>query len=138
MGELELRFCTAKDGTRIAYAMFGAGTGRPVILIESWAFPMAATWDRRYGQRNLLAMGRPVVVFDRRGTGMSARDVCDIGLDAQVTDVMTIIGELNLKQVDLFGFGDGCAIAMAVAAKFPRRVRRLVLWGAFIRGADLA
>ncbi|MCH8995349.1 MAG: adenylate/guanylate cyclase domain-containing protein [Chloroflexi bacterium] len=135
--ELQTRFCTSADGTRIAYAALGSGP--PLVSVIGWGFHLESLgkqseesdWAERLGR------GRLYVRFDRRGIGASQRDVEDLSLEAQVADLAAVVDHIGLDQFDLWGALDGAAAAVAYAAQRPERLSRLVLWAPFPQGADI-
>lgn len=130
----QVRFCIAPDGTRIAYATWGEGPGRPLVR--------AATWLTHVGEdeaffrhwREDLASDRPFVRYDLRGCGLSDRDVTDLSLEAKVSDLAAVVDAAQLDRFDLLGLSGGGAIAIAYAARYPERVANLVLYGCYARG----
>ena len=136
--EPQIRFCTSADGTRIAYATLEAGP--PLVQVSGWGGNMEAFWRHPEYHTYLesLSRGRLYIEFDRRGTGASQREVSDFSLDAQVADVAAVADQLQLEQFDLLGGTDGAAIAVAYAAQRPERVSRLVLWGSYPWGKQIA
>ena len=129
----ELRFTTSPDGTRIAYTTFG--TGFPLLEVPRWA--QTIEWNERDEEfanfyRKLGEFCR-VTMVERRGTGASQREVEDFSMEAHIADVLAVADALKLDQFDLLGSGDSAAVGIQLAAQNPGRVRRMVLWGAYIR-----
>ncbi len=79
-----------------------------------------------------------IVRYDLRGTGLSDRDVSDFSLDAQLLDLQAVVDRLNLETFDLLAAADSGPVAVAFAAREPRRVSHLILWCAWARGPDIA
>jgi pimeloyl-ACP methyl ester carboxylesterase/DNA-binding CsgD family transcriptional regulator len=75
-----------------------------------------------------LPGGYRVITYDRRGIGVSARDVTDVSLARQVDDLEALTQHLKLREFDLWCFGDAGAIGVTLAARSPGRVSRLVLY----------
>jgi pimeloyl-ACP methyl ester carboxylesterase/DNA-binding CsgD family transcriptional regulator len=86
-------------------------------------------WLRELSLRNTL------VRYDPRGCGLSDRDVSDFSLDAWVRDLEAVADAAGLVRFSLLGMSQGGAIAIAYAARHPERVEKLVLYGAYVRGA---
>ncbi len=75
-----------------------------------------------------LAQERMLVGYDRRGTGLSDRQVADYSLDAQGLDLEAIVERLGITQFALFaGLYLGPA-AIAYAARHRDKVTHLLLW----------
>ncbi len=134
--EPEFRFCKSADGTEIGYATLGEGP--PLVSISPCTAELELVWAMPGGREWMtgLARGRTLVVFDRRGTGLSQRDVTDITLDADIADLEAVVRAEALDRFDLLAGYESCSIAVAYAAAQPDRVARLVLWGPYARGAD--
>jgi class 3 adenylate cyclase len=131
MDQQQVRFCTSADGTRIAYASFGQGP--PLLVIQRWAMPVDLIWRdaevRRFHEQ--LAMYSRVVTFDRRGQGVSERDVTDVSMDRQVEDALSVVDAVGLSTFDVFGDADAAAVGVELAARKPELVSRLVVWGLY-------
>jgi class 3 adenylate cyclase/alpha-beta hydrolase superfamily lysophospholipase len=133
--EKEIRFCTASDGVRIAYATYGAGY--PLILVPGWVSHLdidAFLWDRVV-EGLLAATGNMIMVarFDKRGTGLSQRGDVDLSVDARTRDIDAVANALGLERFALDGISEGGPIALAYAARNPERVSHLLVYGSFAR-----
>lgn len=85
-----------------------------------------------------LASRRRVVTYDRVGTGLSDRRLDEVSIASDVEQVCAVARAAGLARFDLFAFSQGGAVSVACAARHPELVRRLVLYGAFARGSDVA
>jgi pimeloyl-ACP methyl ester carboxylesterase len=128
----------AKSGdVHIAYQTFGDG---PVSLIIAPPFVsnVETYWDQpdcvRWLQR--LASFARVVMFDKRGTGMSDRVSELPGLDQRMDDLRAVMDAVGLEQGVPFGISEGGPLAALFAATHPQRCRALVLYGGFARFAS--
>ena len=76
-----------------------------------------------------LAAHAELVLVDPRGTGASPRphDRRAYAIEDYVADVEELREELGIEQLDLLGHSHGGVVAMAYAARYTARVRRLVL-----------
>ncbi len=80
----------------------------------------------------LSKIGR-VIIFDKRGTGLSDR-VQEVPIHEQrMDDLRAVLDACDSKQAILLGFSEGGALALLYAASYPERVRGLILCGAFAR-----
>ena len=136
--EQQIRFCTASDGVRIAYATFGSGP--PLVCVWPWAFSLERFNDRPElrSWKEGLAHRRLIVEFDCRGAGASQRDVQDLSLEAHLADLAAVVDQLGLNSFDLLGGQGGSAVAVAYAVRNPQRVSRLVLQAPYGCGQDRA
>jgi pimeloyl-ACP methyl ester carboxylesterase/DNA-binding CsgD family transcriptional regulator len=130
----EVRFCTAPDGARIAYATHGQG--RPLVRSATWLTHLEFDWESPVWRHWLegLAEGHTVIRYDERGCGLSDRNVEDVSLEARVADLEAVIDSAGFDRVDLLGMSQGGTVAVAYAARHPERVNRLVLFGTYARG----
>src|SRR6185436_9271985 len=123
-------------GLHIAYAIAGAGTV-DVVLVLGWTFPFRALARLPESAGTLSALtdiGR-VLLFDKRGTGLSDPVKRLPSLDERMDDLRAVLDAAGSRQAVLLGFSEGGALCMLFAAAYPDRVRGLVLVGAFPRMA---
>ena len=133
MAEQQIRFCTSKDGVSIAYAT--TGQGYPLVKAANWLghlqFDLQGIWNHwitELSRYNLL------VRFDQRGCGLSDRTIRDFTFERCVDDLEAVVDSLGLEQFDLLGMSHGGSVSIAYAVRHPRRVKHLILYGAFARG----
>ena len=120
------------NGVHVAYQIFGAG---PVDLVivpgfvsnvdSSWDNPECASW------LSYFAKFARVVVFDKRGTGLSDRVDRLPTMDERIEDVSAVMDAAGLSSAALLGISEGGSLACLFAASHPERCRALVLFGAF-------
>ena len=123
----------AKSGEiHIAYQVWGEG---PIDLVFAPGFVthVESLWSEPGMARFLRAMGRfaRVVMFDKRGTGMSDRVEKMPGMDQRVDDVRAVMDALKIERAVIMGASEGGSLAAYFAAIHPQRCRALVLYGAF-------
>lgn len=123
-----VRFCTAPDGVRIAYAV--SGQGPRIVKAANWYSHLEHDLTSPIWQHliNALAEGRQLVRYDRRGCGLSDWAVGDFGFEKSIADLEAVTDGLG-GPFDLVGFCSGGGTAIAYAARHPERVRRLILIG---------
>jgi len=130
----EVRFCTARDGVSLAYAIHGSGP--PIVRVATWlahldfdwASPIWRHWLEELGQRHTL------VRYDERGCGLSDSAAGELSVETWVGDLETVVDAAGLDRFTLLGISQGAAIAVAYAVEHPERVADLVLYGGFARG----
>ena len=130
----EIRYCTASDGTRLAYSVIGSGS--PIVRVSQWMSHLE--YELQSPVRLQLIQGlahrHKVVRYDARGNGLSQRDVNDVSFDRWVEDLETIIEAVGVDRFVLIGMSQGAAIAIQYAVRHPDRVSHLILSGGFARG----
>jgi pimeloyl-ACP methyl ester carboxylesterase len=119
----------------IAHQVFGAGSFDLVVVpgvlsnIErGWEF---ASWRNYYGT---LASFARVLLFDKRGTGISDPVPDAPSVEERMDDVRAVMDAANSERAALMGTLDGGAIAALFAATYPERVAALVLQTPVVRG----
>jgi pimeloyl-ACP methyl ester carboxylesterase/DNA-binding CsgD family transcriptional regulator len=135
----EIRFLRF-GGRRVAYAV--TGTGPPLIAPAWWISHLELDWDDPAFQEFWASVGESytLVRYDRLGVGMSDREVRDedLNLDGEVALLRAVLDELAMERVVLVGGSSGSCAAIAFAARFPERVERLLLYGAYADGSSVA
>ena len=130
----EIRFCTAADGVRIAYAT--AGAGPPLVKAANWLNHLEHDWVSPAWRHLLRDLTNDffLVRYDERGNGLSDWDAEDISFDAFVADLETVVDAAGLERFPLLGISQGCSVCVAYAIRHPERVSHLVLYGGYARG----
>jgi pimeloyl-ACP methyl ester carboxylesterase/DNA-binding CsgD family transcriptional regulator len=138
VAEQEIRFVTAL-GRRVAWS--AAGTGPTLLVGGWWCSHLELDWEDptfRWFADYLAARFR-LVRYDRPGTGLSDRDgVPPATLDEELTVLDSVVRATGEDSVLLLGVSSGGCVAAKYAATHSERVRRLVLYGAYADGRDLA
>jgi len=130
----EIRYCSSKDNTIIAYAKLG--NGPPLLkapnfmssLEHDWRSPI---WMHLY---RFLAEGNTLVRFDQRGNGSSDLDPLEITFNSFVEDMEAVVNESKINKFPILGVSQGCAVSIAYAIRNPNKVSHLILIGGFARG----
>jgi pimeloyl-ACP methyl ester carboxylesterase/DNA-binding CsgD family transcriptional regulator len=127
----DVRFCRSADGTRLAYAVHGAGP--PLLLASCWLSHLEFDWQSPVWRHFLLDLGRfaTVVRYDERGYGLSDWDVSDYSLDTRIADLEAIADAAGLERFALLGMSQGGPVAISYATRHPDRLSRLVLYGTY-------
>ena len=101
------------------------GSGRPVVLIHG--FPLSGrAWERQ--ARALLAAGRRVITYDRRGFGKSSQPVTGYDYDTFAADLDKLVTALDLDGFDLAGHSmGGGEIARYLGSYGTARVRKAAI-----------
>jgi pimeloyl-ACP methyl ester carboxylesterase len=135
--EQKIRFCVAEDGLRLAYSIAGQGSAlvMPAPMVSHQELVWQAPGYRRFWER--LANHHTLVCYDRPGTGLSDRNRAEFSLDSELRDLEIVVDHLKLKRFALLGHGFGGPVAIAYAAKYPRRISHLILYGTYARGAAI-
>jgi pimeloyl-ACP methyl ester carboxylesterase/AraC-like DNA-binding protein len=127
-------YCTAKDGTRLAYSQ--TGEGPPIVKTANWLNHIEYDWDSPLWRHWILEFTRcgSLVRYDERGNGLSDWKTPELSLDAFVDDLASVVETLELKSFDLLAISQGAAVAIAYAQRNPDRVRRLIICNGYAQG----
>jgi pimeloyl-ACP methyl ester carboxylesterase len=129
----ETRYAKSGD-VHIAYQVVGDGPF-DLIFVPGFVSNVEMAWESP-GQAHFLsrlAAFSRVILFDKRGTGLSDRDVGVAHLEERMDDVRTVMDAVNSEQAALFGISEGGAMSMLFAATYPERTRALALYGSYAR-----
>ncbi|MFT3923238.1 MAG: alpha/beta fold hydrolase [Myxococcales bacterium] len=129
-----IQFCTARDGSRLAYARLGEG--RPLVKAANWLNHLELDWDSPVWTHWLLRLSRDhcFIRYDARGNGMSDWKPPTLRFEDFVSDLGVVFDAAGVERAPLFGISQGAAVAAAYAAQHPERVSALILVGGCVRG----
>ncbi len=114
-------------GQPLYYEVHGSDVhagGRPLVLLPGGLLTIGLSFGPVLGP---LAAARPVVAVELRGHGRTADTGRPMTIEALASDVVELLGQLEIAEADLFGFSLGGLVACAVAAAAPSRVGRLIV-----------
>ena len=114
----------------IAYQVFGDGPF-DLLFAQGWLTNVEYAWESPDYARFLTKLGRMarVIFFDKRGTGMSDRDVGVATLEQRSEDINAVLDAVGSEKAVLFGVSEGGAMCSVFAATYPERVSHLILNG---------
>lgn len=116
----------------IAYQVVGEG-GIDLVFIPGWVSHLEIGWEDPLRARFLrrLASFSRLILFDKRGTGLSDRvSVDDLPtLEERIDDVRAVMDAVGSERAALFGFSEGGPMAVLFSATHPARTSALVLYG---------
>lgn len=132
--EQDIRFCTAPDGVRLAFASHGRGPG--LVKVAHWFTHVEFDWHSPLWRHWWDELGRDhrVIRYDARGCGLSDREPEAIGPETFAADLGTVVDAARLGRFALLGISQGGATAIRYTVAHPDRVSHLVLYGAYARG----
>lgn len=129
-------FCYTEDGVRIAMA--STGQGPPLIRTPTWFNHLAYDWNVEFRSAlyHAVASQCQLVRYDGRGSGLSERHVPEITFQGFEDDLEAVADTIRPSRYALLGISIGGCIAAAHAARYPERVSKLVLNGAYALGRN--
>jgi pimeloyl-ACP methyl ester carboxylesterase len=125
----------AKSGdVNIAYQVLGDGP-RDLVLVPGWISNIEVFWEEASTSRffTRLASFSRLILFDKRGTGLSDRVTDMPSLEVRMDDVRAVMDTVGSERATLFGYSEGGAMCALFAATYPERTSALVMAGAFAR-----
>lgn len=130
----QVSYALSADGTAIAWC--AQGDGPPLVRIGHWLSHLemdshSGIWGPLIAR---LGKGRRLIRYDLRGTGLSDRDAPLTGIDVFAEDLAAVADAAGLDQFDLFAASQAAPVGIRFAARWPDRVRRLVVVGGYVEG----
>jgi pimeloyl-ACP methyl ester carboxylesterase len=134
----ETRYAKTADGAHIAYQVVGEGP-LDLVFVMGWTSNVEAIWEEPDLARFLarLASFSRVIVFDKRGVGLSDR-VSDSDFptfETRMDDIGAVMDAAGSERAVVFGVSEGGPLSMLFAATHPQRTLGLVLFGTAARFA---
>jgi pimeloyl-ACP methyl ester carboxylesterase len=125
----------AQSGTvNIAYQVVGDGP-RDLVVVPGWVSNIDLFWDEPHMARFLerLASFSRLILFDKRGTGLSDRVADMPNLETRMDDVRAVMDAASSEQAALFGYSEGGPMCALFAATYPARTTALIMGGSYAR-----
>ena len=125
----EVRYAKSGD-VSIAYSVVGNGpfdlvfvSGWVLSVLESaWEGPAADTLSR-------LASFSRLILFDKRGTGLSDRTTGIPDLETRMDDIRAVMDAAGSKRAAIMGVSEGGPMTLLFAATYPERTAAAILYG---------
>jgi class 3 adenylate cyclase len=114
----------------VAYQVVGDGP-RDMIVVPGWFSHLDLQWENPPWRAFIteLASFARVVLYDKRGTGLSDPVDGVPTLESRADDLLAVIDSAGSKRPTLFGFSEGGPISLLFAGTYPERVSSLILYG---------
>lgn len=132
-------YARTPEGDSIAYQVLGDGPFDLVYVpgfishVELfWTDPCLAAF-----YQSLASFSR-LILFDKRGTGLSDPLTGPQPLEERAKDVLAVMDAADSDRAALVGVSEGCALATVFAATHPERTRAMVLCGPIVGGPTAA
>jgi len=131
----DVRFAEAGLGT-VAYATLGGGD-QVLVIAPGFVSHIEIVWEhpRLRAILETLATRFKVILFDRRGVGLSERLGVTGTPAATAADIVAILDHAGVRRAWLFGSSEGGLAALSVAIDHGDRVNGLCLFGSLARGS---
>jgi len=126
-----VRYTTSGD-IHIAYRVYGDGP-HDIVMIPGTLAHLDVFWAiPSYQQllKRLTAFAR-VIIFDKRGQGLSDRLVAEQTIEERIDDVRAVMDAAGSRSATIYGWSEGGPMSIMFAATYPERVTALILYGTF-------
>jgi len=131
----------AKSGeVSIAYQVVGGGP-TDLVLVPGWVSNIEVFWEHpaAAGFLSRLASFCRLILFDKRGTGLSDRVANIPNIETRMDDVRAVMDAAKSQRAVLFGYSEGGPMSAVFSATYPMRAAGLIMHGSYarrVRGAD--
>jgi len=127
---------TRSGDLHIAYQVVGEGP-LDLVYVPGWVSHVELAWEEptlaRFLQR--LASFSRLIMFDKRGTGLSDRVPNDRlpTLEERMDDLRAVMDAAGSQRAAVFGFSEGGNLSATFAATYPKRTTALIMFGTFAK-----
>ncbi len=128
------RYAQSSDGASIAFQVHGEGP-RDLVFVPGFVSHVELVWEEPAIARFLrrLASFSRLIIFDKRGQGLSDRLGRPPTLEESMDDLGAVMDAAGSERAAIFGISEGGPMSMLFAATYPARVSALVLYGTYAR-----
>jgi class 3 adenylate cyclase len=133
--EPDIRYARNGD-VAIAYQIVGEGD-RDLVYVSSYVSNLVYAWESPYYREfyERLARSFRLILFDKRGTGLSDRGGAGWAtLETRMEDMRTVLEDIGSERAVVFGASEGGLMAALYAATYPEATEALVLFQVLPRG----
>ena len=131
--EYVLKYTEAGELT-IAYQVWGSSDETLIYVPGMISHLEAALGDPEYlSWIRELSKFFKVIIFDKRGQGLSDRDASAPNLEERMDDISSIVRAEKLKKFFLLGLSEGASISLIYAATYPQNVKSVAVFGGTAR-----
>ena len=127
---------TKSGEVHIAYQVTGEGP-IDLVLVPGFVSHLEAGWqsENRVPFFRRLASFSRLILFDKRGTGLSDRSSQLFTLEQRMEDVRAVMDAVGSEQAALMGISEGGPMSILFAATYPEGTTALVMYGAYAKRA---
>jgi pimeloyl-ACP methyl ester carboxylesterase len=123
----------ARNGdVNIAYQVVGDGP-LDLVVVQGYVSTIEVTWEEPMLSHFLmrLASFARLILFDKRGTGLSDRVADMPSLEVRMDDVRAVMDAVGSKRAALLGISEGGTMCALFAATYPERTVALIMAGSY-------
>jgi pimeloyl-ACP methyl ester carboxylesterase len=125
---------TRSGDVSIAYQVLGDGP-IDLVMAPGWIFHVELVWEQPEFERMMrkLTPHFRVILFDKRGTGLSDRSIGAFSIEDRMDDIRAVMDAAGSEQAAVMGWSEGGTFAAMFAATYPARTRALILYASGAR-----
>lgn len=118
----------------IAYQVIGDGP-IDLVVVPGWISNIEVFWDDPHVARffEKLATFSRLILFDKRGTGLSDRSIEAATLEERMDDMRAVLDAVGSERAALLGYSEGGTMCILFAATYPSRTAALITIGSYAR-----
>ena len=126
--EIDIRYAH-NGGVAIAYQVVGKGDV-DLVYVPDYVSNLVYAWEseRWRGFYERLARSFRVILFDKRGTGLSDHGPQFAALETRMEDLRAVLDDIGSTEAVVLSAHEGSGMAAMYAATYPERTRALVLF----------
>ncbi|MFN2458597.1 MAG: alpha/beta fold hydrolase [Chitinophagaceae bacterium] len=125
----------AKSGdVSIAYQVVGSGS-IDLVFVMGWVSNVEYSWEEPTMSRflNRLASFSRLILFDKRGTGLSDKVSQLPTLEQRMDDLHCVMDAAGSERAAIFGVSEGGPMSALFAATYPDRTSHLIMYGSYAK-----
>ena len=124
------------DGVHLAFQTVGSGP-IDIVLVPGFVTHVERVWDNPLIKAFLTALSRigRVIIFDRRGIGLSDRVGATPTVEATAKDIRAVMSAAGIRKALLIGASEGGPGCIHMAAASPEMLHGLILWDSLAKGS---
>jgi class 3 adenylate cyclase/predicted alpha/beta hydrolase len=128
------RYAEAADGVNVAYQVFGEGSV-DLVIVPGWVSHLELIWEQPQAAAFLTRLSKfsRVILFDKRGTGLSDPVTQAPSVDERMDDIDAVMRATESDRAALLGYSEGGPLALAFAATQADRIVAVIAYAAFAR-----
>src|SRR5437016_2256429 len=122
----ETRYAKSGD-VHIAYQVIGVGP-IDLVIVPGWVSHLEILWEEPQAAAFLRRLGEfcRLIIFDKRGTGMSDPMTYAPPIDERMDDIRAVMDAADSERAALLGYSEGASLALVFAASHPDRVTAVI------------
>jgi pimeloyl-ACP methyl ester carboxylesterase len=122
------------NGLRMYYEEHGGGSGPPLVLLHGGGSTVQTSFGAIIPA---LARGRRVIAPEQQAHGHSGDRPGPLSFEQMADDTAALLHQLGVDQADVLGFSNGGVVALQLAMRHPRLVRRLIVCSSYYAHAGM-